>query len=918
MKLAATVKLLSTKNRIKQILLLITIFSCHLIQAQTGEYQITYKNIQLSDALLETAKHFDVKVAFDAQLTEKTIINKKVSGNTPEEFITNLLSGTGFNYQFKHNQYLIFEDNNINPVNKDDYAELIGTIIDRDSRELLPYATIQLPLQNITVPATANGSFYVRFNKSGSVRLIVNYIGYYTIDTILKCLVSPCICSIPLTSKAQSIDLVEVKEPRLEMVDYRNNVDFATTINPGKLNDLPSLAETDIFRALQLLPGISFSENNSELNIRGGTGDQNLVLFDGQTLYNLSHYYSVFSSVNPSIVKDIQVYKGGYDSRYGERISGIVDITGKSGNQLKPMVYGNINLISGNIAAEVPVGKKLTLVVAGRRSYSDIYSTSLAESYLQMKTSSNLPRFDNINQVSTTPKFYFYDYNAKATYRISDKENISFGVNGGKDNYSNSFDINVDRGNALESDSSIWKNYGVSAIWTKQWNGAFYSCVQAGSSGYKTDNYRNSLTTSKIEGFKGIEGTHGWDFMQNNFNTNTLADISFAIKNIWYINNNNQLDFGILTRQNNIKYYNKVDTIARQIELLIRDDINQSALISSIYIQDRIRISDRLSVKPGLRFDYYNKMNKVYFEPRFSVGYKINEKLSIRFATGSFYQFIGQTMSQSETGYNNNFWLLAEKNVRPVMNSNHFIIGATFEKGNFLFDFETYYKTLSGLQEYITVLSFGKNVDWTRNKPRLDTLRNIIGGSLDLINIQDKQKIMPSYFFTGNGKSYGTDFSIRYRYKIFTSWVSYSISKCVYTFPDLNYGKETLAPTDHTHQLSLANMLTIGKWNFGTTTLFSTGRPYIYETDTINSIPVIRYYKRLPNYFRTDVTASYNFNLKKVRIKTGATIINVFNNQNSFDINFRKVEMGPTSSYSYLNNIKAQELSLNLFLYFIF
>ena len=125
--------------------------------------------------------------------------------------------------------------------------------------------------------------------------------------------------------------------------------------------------EPDVFKTLQLLPGISTQENSSQLNIRGSSADQNLVTFDGFTLYNLDHFFGVFSALNPNVIKDIQVYRGGFDSRYGERVSGIVEITGKSGDKTKPRIYGGVNMISGNLTAEIPISEKLSLVAAGRR-----------------------------------------------------------------------------------------------------------------------------------------------------------------------------------------------------------------------------------------------------------------------------------------------------------------------------------------------------------------------------------------------------------------------------------------------------------------------------------------------------------------------------------------------------------------------
>jgi hypothetical protein len=132
----------------------------------------------------------------------------------------------------------------------------------------------------------------------------------------------------------------------------------------------------------------------------------------------------------------------------------------------------------------------------------------------------------------------------------------------------------------------------------------------------------------------------------------------------------------------------------------------------------------------------------------------------------------------------------------------------------------------------------------------------------------------------------------------------------------INNGIEIPAPTDQKHQISWANMLSVKQWNFGTVTLFSSGRPYIDYTVNDQNIPTIRNYKRLPNYFRSDFSVNYNFTLGRVKMKTGATIINIFNTQNYFDVNTRKFDFANTS-FAETNLIRSQELSLNLFIHFI-
>ncbi|NWJ52433.1 MAG: TonB-dependent receptor [Bacteroidetes bacterium] len=892
----AIIRYILKKKNIKTVSIAL-IFILFCINTYAQEYKLTNNNESLSQALIKASKQFNIKVAFDAQKLGTIIVHKQIEGRTVDEFLHNLLSDFGLDFQYKHGTYLVVgKDPQSDNAVSEEY-QIIGSITDKETGEQLPMATVSIPDQNYNIAASANGSFFIKNKASKSIHLNISYIGYYQIDTIINFKKATEDCVFKLNKKSQAIDTVIVKGPKIDMIEYRNDVDFAITINPAKLSDLPILTETDIFKSLQLLPGISYSENSSELSIRGGSSDQNLVLYDGQTLYNLSHYYGMFSSLNPNIIKDIQVYRGGYDSRYGERVSGIIDITSKTGNQLKPTIYGDINLLSGNIAAEIPLNKKLTVVLTGRRSYSDIYSTEFANNLFRKNTNPVLKDPRSIISQST-PTFYFYDYNSKLTYRINNKENLSLSIYGGKDYYDNKYNVSSDSLRAINHDNNSWSNYGISAAWLKQWNGPFFSNLQIGTSGYIN---KYTSTTVLEDPIRLIPNKNYLPNQVNYFNSNNenkLTDFFISLRNTWYLNNTNQLNFGFLTRQNSIYYHKDADKV------YVYDNTNQKSWVYSAYVQDRILLFDRLTIKPGMRLSLYDGTKKWYVEPRFAADYKFSDMFSIRFATGHFCQFINQVVAQQDMGYTKNFWVLADNRSHPVVTSNHFIVGSTYEKGNVLIDAEAYYKNYTGLQEYLYVSQFVKNADFHNYFPP-----NNNG------NQGQNPTPKPSYYINGKGKSYGIDLSIRYKYGNFTSWISYSLSKSVHQFSDLLNNKEFPAPNDQRHQLSLANMVSVNKWNFGTTTLFSTGKPYIDFTNNNKPIPTTRVYKRLPNYFRTDLSANYNFLFLKTKFKVGATIINIFNTLNYFDINTRKFDFENTS-FSDTNIIRAQKLSFNLFLHF--
>ncbi len=670
MRLVKTRKYRSVIKNKKSILCAVLIsflFHSSLI-AQT--YRLTFRNTPLSEALVRISGQLDIKVAFDSKKLGTVTINRDVTGNSVKEVISDLLRNSGFDYKIKYNRYLIIDEEKDEGKFDPEEYQLIGSVSDRESGEQLPYATVILYNKNLHISVSEKGSFSLKNITSNPVHLRLSYIGYSPLDTTILLTDRQTNLDLKLTRQIHSLDTIVVKGTKLEMVDLRNDVDLATTVNMTKLTDLPALAETDIFRVLQLLPGISYTENSQGLSIRGGLSDQNLILFDGQTLYNLSHYYGVVSALNPNVIKDLQIYKGGYDSRFGERVSGIVDITGKSGNHTKPTIYGDLNLLSGNLTAEIPVGKKFSVIGAVRRSYSDIYSTGFANNLFD-RNMSGFPGDSATIINQTRPTFYFYDYNAKATYKPSNVESFSISLYSGKDYYRNSYSGSSNMLMISSGDKSSWSNYGVSASWTRQWNESFFSSIQAGSSGYASQS-SNATTIDRTE--STAVDPHFLPDSVNTFNTynqNKLKDIYFSVRNNFKISNNNQLNFGFLTRNNTIYYHKDADKV------YVYDNMNQSGWTTSAYLQDRITISDRLTLKPGLRLSYFNNTGIMYAEPRFSANYRFSDAFSIRIATGRYNQFINQVLTQQETGYNKNFWIMADDIFHPAVTSNHFIAGFT-------------------------------------------------------------------------------------------------------------------------------------------------------------------------------------------------------------------------------------------------
>ncbi|WP_167619444.1 TonB-dependent receptor [Maribellus sediminis] len=881
------VKYVYTIVRSKTYFILLFLFLKFIsLPVSAQDIQFNFQDTPLSEALSEVIQKVGIRISFDADLLEKIRVTIQINETDPEAILSVLLRGTNFYFEEKYGTWLILKK--AEQFNKavQGYRLVSGIIFDEATGERLPSAGIYDRDHRLLISSNVEGSFSLRIPKATQeVYLEVSYLGYFMLDTLVQLGDENGLLHLGMKQKVHTIEQVNIAQSKIEMLDLGKEAGHVT-FNPSRFVDLPNYGETDVFRALQLLPGVSSFENSSQLNIRGSSADQNLVLLDGFTLYNLDHFFGVFSALNPNVIKNIQVYRGGFDSRYGERVSAIVDIVGKSGNQSKPQIYGGVNLISANLTAEIPITKKLTVVAAARRAYTDMYSTWLADELLSDKMVQPRSPVPDANVI--TPEFYFSDFNLKLSYQLSDQENISFSSYGSKDYLNSSNSSSGERGDFNVDDINEWGNYGFGATWNKQWNPKYFTSLQLGHSGYYND-YRNTTTISQNNTEAPVDSAVIQDneFTEVSNESNRLIDYFLTFRSEYTLNTDNQLEFGSAVKYNRFSFYKDASRD------FVYDNLESSAFLYSAFVQDKIRLAQRFMLTPGLRLNYYSNSGKFYLEPRFTGSYLADNGLIFKLATGRYCQFLNKSGTEQNYGYNRDFWVLADGDVNPVISSNHFIAGVSFEKGDLYFDLEAYFKTVDGLQEYLFL------TDRERRTHDAEPTSEF------------------SRFVSGSGKARGIDFMTKYEGPNYTSWLAYSISKSTRHFDEINNGDEIPAIFDQTHELKWTNMYNVKRWNFSALTIYNTGKPYVESSTTDTEFNLTRVYNRLPDYFRVDLSANYNFYIKNVNIKPGLSVLNAFNTDNFLDAYTRVFDIGD-SPQTETTLVKAQSLTFNFFVNFRF
>lgn len=844
-----------------------------------------FQDEPLSLVLLDLKIRYDLKFDYDQKEIEGIIIDQYLPNLPLREAMTLLLEGTGLGFELAANNRIEIGSKLVPEVPSIAVStegptryniNISGIVKDKQTGETLPYATVQVHKTTLGTNTNVDGWFSLLKVPSDTVLLLVSYIGYH--DALVR--LSPETpldgVNVFLLPSSQVLEAVTVEASKKEQLIQASTGVSKVAIAPAQLAAIPSLGEKDIFRTLQLLPGVSGSnESSSGLFVRGGTPDQNLVLFDGFTVYHVDHLFGFFSAFNSHAIKDVQLYKGGFESKYGGRLSSVVDITGKDGNSEEFNLGGSLSLLSVSGLAEVPFAKgQGTFLVAARRSFqSDFYNDLLNFADGQGETGTEDESEEpaqtafgpGLGQFNTEPSSWFYDLNVKGTYRVG--ENVfSLSFYNGQDELDNSryADENSFQGGPFGGDldfnfvrdvvdESNWGNTGSSIKWSRKWNDKWYSNALLSYSNYFSNRDRGTYT--RIERDTSIT-----ELSSGTAESNDLKDFSFKWDWEWQLSMNHKISFGTFGSYLDIEYdYLENDSLT----ILSRND---QGIVAGGYLQSQSTFFNRLIVTPGIRYSYFDETQEGYWEPRLQLQYLATDRIKIKAATGHYVQFANRVIREDVTQGTRDFWILADGGEVPVSTSNHYIAGISYENNNYLFDVEAYYKTLDDLTEYST--------------------RFVLNGFGPMSSLDFQEN-----FYTGNGIAKGVEFLAQKKSGALTGWISYTLGRVEHQF-DI-YGEEPFpASHDVTNEVKVVGIYRWGNWSFGGTFIYATGKPYTgpigaYTIDLLDGNTAehfalsTRNEYRLPDYHRLDLSASYN--IKRIfggKGQIGASFFNVYNRTN--------------------------------------
>ncbi|WP_378177626.1 TonB-dependent receptor domain-containing protein [Aquimarina sp. SS2-1] len=815
--------------------------------------KLGYDNTSLNIILKDLEEAYNIKFSFNPDIIrkEKITIDKI---KTLENTLQAIQIQTSVLFEKINDRYYI-----IRKKNKEGTISICGYLQDKMTQKPLHEAFINNINQSRSVTTDDKGFFQLFLSKPTDT-INIRFLGYKSQQFIAKDLGNTNCIRILLSEDDFQLGEVVITEYVTSGIS-REGASSAINIDPSKLGILPRLVEPDVLQTLQFLPGVqSPTETASSLHIRGGTPDHNLILWDGIKMYSSGHFFDLLSIFNPYITENIKLFRSSTEAKYGNRISGVVDIESK--NEIpKDFGFGfGFNMTNADIYLETPIDEGFGLVISGRRAFTDFIETSTFRSYSERAFQSIRFFVDNQKLDQETVEneniFYFTDLTVKAILDLSENDKLTISsifTNNSLDytlnikniqGFSEPFDEN-------QKDNLEFVNQGANIQWKKKWSDHFSHSSNIYFSNYDFD--YDGLRQSRAS-------SDGFLFFENSIvEKNTIRDAGASIHTNWRINTKHSFESGYDFSTNDVMY--NADYSADNFSF----DESDNNITHAVFGEYKYNAPKKLKISAGIRANYFSVLDKTYWEPRMNLEINVSEDLITKVAAEKRNQVISQISNYLPNDFNldNQIWLLADSEFVSVLSSDQISTGFTINRNNWYIDIEGYYKSIDGLTSFA----------------------NGFNGVLDLE--------------TGESEVFGIDLLIKKRIKDYRTWIGYSFTDQNFKFENVNEGRYFPGNFDINHYLSWVHSYQWNNFEFSLGWTIRTGRPYtpatgIIETDEFLFIDYGEVNSdRLDTYHRFDFSASYKFNLSKRdkwRSKIGFSLFNLYDRENilnrTYDIKF--------------------------------
>lgn len=817
------------------------------------------QNVTLKDFFKQIENQTDFKFAFTDQIdTNQKYFTKKSTYKQVEieKLISELNKTASVQFSIVGNNIFVKQKSQSAKTVKKK-SKLTGQIFD-DTKQPVIGANVYIKELEVGAVTDVNGKFSIEI-PNGNYTVAVSYVGFKNHE---KRITISDDTKINFNIDSDSQELEQVIVTGNKAVDIKTTQMSVNRLSMQEIKRIPAaMGEPDPLKSILTLPGVTNAgEASSGFNVRGGAADQNLILLDGAPVYNDSHMFGFFSVFNADIVNGLDLYKGGIPSKFGGRVSSVLDVTQQTGDFENYKVNGGIGVISSRLLVQGPLQKdKGSFIVSGRTSYAHLF----------------LKLADNKNSAM------FYDFNAKLNYRFNANNTLTFSGYLGND----IFDIN-------DRFSSKYGNTMGILSWKHKFSDRLNHNLSVFYSDYK---FNLGLSMENFEWDSNIQNyglKYGWNYQKSE-----KFKINYGIDGLYYNFNPGTVQPTSIDSQFNYKQLDK-----------------KYALEASAYLDFENQITEKLNFRYGLRYSMfyrlgseaistyengqsvvYNPLYKIYeegtptgttyygkgkkissfdnFEPRAALSYAFNDNTSVKASYNRMAQYI-HILSNTQSPLPMSIWTPSGPFTKPQL-LDQYAVGyfKNFKDNDYSFEGELFYKNVQNRIDYID-------------------------GADILANNNIEQVIL-----NGKARSYGMELLFRKNTGIFTGWISYTLSRAEQKTPGrtaeepgIANGDWYLSGYDKMHNLSVVGSYEFSpKWSFNGNFTLQSGQPVTYANGyyEFGGIHVpnysLRNENRLPLFHHLDVAATYTPRPDK---KKGwqsywvFSIYNIYNRKNAASMSF--------------------------------
>ena len=753
----------------------------------------------------------EVTFSYDNDKIENQFVNLNAGEYTLQQILQTVFDQSNLNFEFIDNKYILLTSKK----RKNQIDHLCGYVKGSGEGEIISFASVSN--ESLTMFTETDIEGYFKLNILDSDKIVtIDYLGYKPLVIDLE-EVSNDPCQVYIIS-IESISLAPIilKEYLADGINQTANAN-TVVINPEAMNVLPGSVEKDVLSAISFLPGItSPGESLDGIHVRGGTPDQNLILWDGIPMYHTSHFFGTISAFNPNIIDYVNVHRSGIGSEYGGRVSSVIDIRSKEKIAKRFNLGAGFNLTHMHLDLDIPLWKNSSLMISTRRSITDAWNTPTFVRYAEKVFQGTKVEEGNFNDpdLQFSDKFKFNDANVKwmMDYGKNKFRFMSLGTLN-----SLNYKADIEEWNVYSVEELNLRNTGANLVWERQWNDRYKTKLELTNAEYR---YDYEL------GFKGKNNNP--DPIFSFVSQNSIIDGGLNWNHELIINETQDVIFGYQFTEN--KTALDISTFERQDSSA--NNLNFENRLHALYSEYTLKLPNTLQLDIGLRYLYQDIIKNNYFEPRIALVTNVTDRLKLKVSTGKHFQFVSQLLAfnTNNLGFNNQFWVTANNDPEnivaiPVIESNQWMGGFIYQKGNWTLDVEGYVKELAGITTF----------------------------SPSFVELSNKK------FSSGNSRTRGIDFLLKKRVRRYRSWISYSLSKTKYEFPEISLDPIS-ASHDQTHIFKWVNLYKMNSWEFSFGLEFRSGLPAT-DANVVNNEVVYGAPNaiRLDGYFRIDGSVIYNF-----------------------------------------------------------